>query len=115
MVVTDDVLFAARAQVLRDLSCRRADSAAAVDILDAVVAERRWWVDQWPDGAAYVAGQIAQDVQERLLDRGLGRWPRCTACDDTTVHELRVEPELGSDPHWVCEKAGMLVAPLGGL
>lgn len=113
--MTDDILFAARAQVLRDLNSHGADSAPAVDILDEAVAERRWWVEQWPDGASYVAGQIAQDVQDRLLDGGLGRWPRCTACDETSPHELRIRPELGPDPHWVCEKAGMQVAPLGRL
>ncbi|WP_216852802.1 hypothetical protein [Phytoactinopolyspora halotolerans] len=111
----DDALFAARALVLRDLNARKTDSPNAVDVLDQVVVERRWWVEQWPDGADFVAGLIAQDVQERMLDGGLGRWPRCTACDDTSVHELRIEPELGPDPHWVCEKAGMTVAALGSL
>jgi hypothetical protein len=113
--VIDDVLIGARALVLRDLSARGFDSAPAVDVLDDVVAERRWWVEQWPDGAAYVAGQIAQDVQDRLLDADLGRWPRCTACDSTTGHELRISPELGSDPHWVCEESGIAVGPLGAL
>jgi hypothetical protein len=114
-VTVDDALFSARAVVLRDLNARGTDSAAAVDILDAAVAERRWWVEQWPDGADYVAGQIAQDVQDRLLDGGFGRWPRCTACDETTPHELRVEPELGPNPQWVCDKGGLVVAPLGAL
>ncbi|WP_129668834.1 hypothetical protein [Phytoactinopolyspora endophytica] len=111
----DDVLFAARAQVLRDLNTRGTDSAKVVDVLDQVVTERRWWVEQWPDGAEFVAGQVAQDVQDRMLDGGLGRWPRCIACDDTSPHELRIEPELGPEPHWVCEKAGMTVAALGSL
>lgn len=113
--VTDDVLLGARALVLRDLSAQGFDSAAAVDVLDDVVAERRWWVEQWPDGAHYVAGQIAQDVQDRLLDAKLGRWPRCTACDNTNVHELRIVPDLGSDPEWVCEESGIKVGPLGEL
>lgn len=113
--VTDDVLLGARALVLRDLSAQGFDSAAAVDVLDDVVAERRWWVEQWPDGADYVAGQIAQDVQDRLLDAQLGRWPRCTACDNTAVHELRITPELGRDPQWVCEESGIEVGPLGRL
>lgn len=30
-------------------------------------------------------------------------------------HALRVSPELGADPHWVCEEAGIVVAPVGGL
>ena len=109
------MLLGARALVLRDLSAQGFDSAAAVDVLDDVVAERRWWVEQWPDGADYVAGQIAQDVQDRLLDAQLGRWPRCTACDNTSIHELRISPELGSDPRWVCEESGIAVGPLGGL
>jgi hypothetical protein len=113
--VTDDVLLGARALVLRDLSVQGFDSAAAVDVLDDVVSERRWWVEQWPDGADYVAGQIAQDVQDRLLDAQLGRWPRCTACDNTSVHELRIIPELGRDPLWVCEESGVAVSPLGEL
>lgn len=101
--------------VLRDLSTRQLDVPAAVDVLDAAVSERRWWVEQWPAGADYVAGQLAQDVQERLLDSGLGRWPLCTSCDETAVHELHIQPELGPDPHWTCEKAGITVAALGSL
>lgn len=112
--VVDETMLSARAMVLRDLCAREFDSPAAVDVLEDVVAERRWWVQEWPDGAAYVAGQIAQDVQERLLDGGLGRWPRCVACDGET-HELRIEPELGPDPQWVCEESGTVVAALGTL
>ncbi|PSK98290.1 hypothetical protein CLV30_12076 [Haloactinopolyspora alba] len=108
-------MLAARALVLHDLSAHQLDVPSAVDVLDAAVSERRWWVEQWPDGAQFVAGQLAQDVQDRLLDAGLGRWPRCTSCDETAVHELRIEPELGADPHWVCEKAGISVAALGAL
>jgi hypothetical protein len=114
-VTIDEALFAARAMVVRDLNVHGSDTAPSIDVLDEVLNERRWWVEQWPDGMDYVAGQIAQDVQERMLDGGLGRWPRCTACDDTSPHELRIEPELGPDPHWVCEKAGITVAPLGAL
>lgn len=111
----DDVLLAARALLLHDLSARQLDVPAAVDILEAAIVERRWWVEQWPDGARFVAGQLAQDVQDRLLDAGLGRWPRCGACDEIEPHELRVEPELGPDPRWVCEKSGIAVALLGQL
>ncbi|MFW6204833.1 MAG: hypothetical protein ACOC96_07655 [Actinomycetota bacterium] len=113
--MVDDVLLDSRALVLRDLGARGFDSAAAVDILEDVLTERRWWVEQWPDGAPYLAGQVAQDVQDRLLDARLGRWPRCTACDRLTVHELRISPELGPDPQWVCEESGITVAPLGSL
>jgi len=115
MVVSADVLLSARALVLHDLAARALDSASAVDVLDSALSERRWWVEQWPDGAAYVSGQVAQDVQEGLLDAQIGRWPLCTACDHLDAHELRIEPELGSDPHWVCEKSSLSVSPLGEL
>ena len=36
-------------------------------------------------------------------------------CDDLNDHELRIEPELGPDPHWVCERAGISVSRLGQL
>nr|WP_231948783.1 hypothetical protein [Jiangella alkaliphila] len=113
--MVDDVMLVARALVLRDLGARGLDIAAAVDVLDAALTERRWWVEQWPDGAAFVAGQLAQDVQDRLLDAKVGRWPSCETCVDEEAHELRIEPELGPDPQWVCEKTGRLAAPLGAL
>ena len=31
------------------------------------------------------------------------------------THELRVTPDLGEDPHWVCEEGGVVVAPVGAL
>ncbi len=75
------------------------------------MSERRWWVAQWPEGAAYVAGQVAQDVQDRLMDTE-GRWPTCRL----HVREpLVLEPELGPDPRWVCGEGCGVVAPLGGL
>lgn len=114
-IVVDDVMLTARALVLHDLSAHQLDVAAAVDVLDAAVSERRWWVEQWPDGANFVAGQLAQDVQDQLLDAGLGRWPRCSACDETEPHELRITPDLGPDPQWVCDKSGITVAALGTL
>jgi hypothetical protein len=110
-----DTLLAARALVLHDLQARELDAAAVVDVLETALTERRWWIEQWPQGADYVAGLVAQDVQDRMLDGGLARWPRCTACDETDVHELHIDPELGPDPSWVCEKSGIRVAPLGRL
>ncbi|AYY11537.1 hypothetical protein EF847_01170 [Actinobacteria bacterium YIM 96077] len=114
-MTNDNVLLAARARVLRDMTSHGVDTARAVDILDEVLSERRWWIEQWPEGSDYVDGQVAQDVQDRMLDAGLGRWPRCTSCDETQQHELRIEPELGPEPRWICEKAGITVAPLGSL
>lgn len=108
-------MLAARALVLHDLSAHMLDIPAAVDLLEAALSERRWWLQQWPDGAAFVAGLLAQDVQDRLIDAAATRWPRCTWCDETGPHELRITPELGPDPHWMCERSGIVVAPLGTL
>jgi hypothetical protein len=108
------ILLTARAMVLHDLAARGFDDAVMVSLLEDAVAGRQWWLDQWPDGAEHIAGLVAQDVQDRLVDSGV-RWPRCTACDDLNDHELRIEPELGPDPHWVCERAGISVSPLGHL
>jgi len=113
-MTVDDPLMRARAQVLHDLqTCGFADPRGVSILEDAVVA-RRWWVEEWPEGAEYVAGQLAQDVQEALLDT-VGRWPLCRACQNSEPHELRIEPELGPSPHWVCERSGIVVAALGTL
>ena len=119
-----DVLLQARARVLHDLAAHGLDTAAVVSVVDEVVTARQWWVDEWPDGAPFVTCLVAQDVQEALLDR-VGRWPVCTAAhpaedtdpddDDDAPHELRVAPDLGEDPHWVCEVGGVVVAPIGAL
>lgn len=118
-VPVTDALLAARALVLHDLAAYGMDTAAAVSVVDEVLTSRRWWVEQWPEGAVYVACLVAQDVQEGLLD-GIGRWPLC--CRDhtdpqvgATPHELRVTPDLGEDPHWVCEEDGTVVARVGCL
>jgi hypothetical protein len=111
-----DALLSARALVLHDLGARAMDSARSVSIVDDVLSERRWWVEQWPDGAAYVACLVAQDVQEKLLE-DVGRWPLCSLPheEDDELHELRVTPDLGENPHWVCEEHGCVVAPVGAL
>ena len=112
---TDPVLTA-RAAVLADLAARDLVAPATVDVVEDVVTARRWWVRQWPAGAELVAGQIAQDVQDRLLDAG-SRWPACTLadCPVEALHTLHVEPDLGADPHWVCEHAGVVLARVGSL
>jgi hypothetical protein len=107
-------LHAARALVLADLVASEVAQADVVSLVENSVAERRWWVEQWPDGAQFVAGLVAQDVQDALLER-YGRWPLCPVCGHGDPHALDVEPELGPDPHWVCSKAGVKVAPVGGL
>ena len=110
-----DALLAARALVLHDLEVTGAADAESVSALEASVSTRRWWTSQWEEGQRYVAGLIAQDVQDALLDR-VGRWPLCRACDELDPHALYIHPELGGpDPTWVCENSGIAVAPLGKL
>ena len=96
----------AREAVRRDLADPRHD-----DVLDACVGQRRWWVEQWADGAAYLPCLLAQDVQEAVHETDPS-WPLCPECLD---HPLVVEPDLGTDPFWVCERSGLPVAPIGGL
>ena len=110
-----DPILGARAHVLHDLAARGHSDATAVSLVEDVLSERRWWVEQWPDGAPFVAGQVAQDVQDRMLE-GHARWPLCTRCaPESRPHELHIEPDLGPDPRWVCEESGTEVAPLGAL
>jgi hypothetical protein len=108
----ETVLHDARARVLADLRARDAADAEVVSLLEAALSKRRWWLEQWPQGAEFVPGLLAQDVQDALLETR-GRWPLCPRCDDP--HALAVEPELGADPHWVCEARGEAVAPVGAL
>ncbi|MEV6422237.1 hypothetical protein [Streptomyces sp. NPDC051662] len=116
----EQALHAARALVLADLAAGDVARAEVVSLVEESVSHRRWWVEQWPQGAAYVAGLVAQDVQDALLER-YGRWPLCPVCaeggpdEPGGPHALEVEPELGPDPHWVCGKAGVVVAAVGSL
>ena len=109
------MLLDARARVLADLEASGAASAASVSALEDAVEERRWWAAQWPEGQVYVAGLVAQDVQDALYDR-IGRWPLCPQCSDLQDHALYISPELGGpDPVWVCEESSTEVAELGRL
>ncbi|WP_307537987.1 hypothetical protein [Streptomyces sp. V3I8] len=110
----EQALHAARALVIADLVAGEVAEADVVSMVEESVVQRRWWVEQWPEGVTYVAGLVAQDVQDALLET-YGRWPLCPVCDDGDPHALEVEPELGPDPHWVCHKAGVSVAPVGAL
>lgn len=110
----EQALHAARALVIADLVAGDVAEADVVSMVEDSVVQRRWWVEQWPDGAAFVAGLIAQDVQDALLER-YGRWPLCPVCGAGDRHALDVEPELGPDPQWVCHKAGVRVAAVGAL
>jgi len=109
-------LLDARARVLADLSARRLATPEAVSVLEDAISERGWWADQWPAGVQYVAGLVAQDVQDALF-ADIGRWPLCEHCDQASPeHSLFISPDLGGpDPVWVCEESGTVVAPLGGL
>src|SRR6478735_12180189 len=115
-VVDNALLFDARARVLADLQARDHATAAAVSALEEAVSQRRWWAEQWPEGEVYVAGLVAQDVQDALFET-VGRWPLCLACDpEEPEHSLYIEPDIGGpSPHWVCEESGRVVAPLGRL
>jgi hypothetical protein len=109
------LFLAARARVLADLEARKQATATVVSALEEAVAARRWWAEQWPEGEVYVAGLVAQDVQDAVVDAG-GRWPECRSCRDVPVHALHIQPDLGGpDPVWVCEESGTAVAELGRL
>ena len=113
--VDDALLFDARARVLADLEARDRATPAAVSALEDAVSTRRWWAEQWPEGEVYVAGLVAQDVQDALLE-SVGRWPICHVCDEAPTHALYIQPDLGGpDPVWVCEESGRPVAELGKL
>ena len=110
-----DPLMTARALVLHDLEVTGATNPDSVSLLESALTTRRWWTSQWEEGLVYVAGLVAQDVQDALLEH-VGRWPLCRACDELDPHALYIHPELGGpDPTWVCENSGIAVAPLGKL
>lgn len=114
IVTFDDPVMTARALVLHDLESTGVADPTAVSLLEEALAQRSWWLDQWPGGRDFVVGLVAQDVQDGLLETA-GRWPLCTACEDAT-HALYVDPDLGGpDPTWVCEESGVVVAKIGSL
>jgi hypothetical protein len=114
MASSDETVLRARALVLHDLEHTGVVDAEAVSLLEEAVSERSWWLSQWEQGHAYIAGLVAQDVQDALLRRK-GRWPLCSRCAGST-HSLYIHPEIGGpDPVWVCEETGEVVAALGAL
>ena len=116
--VDNSLMLEARALVLADLEARHQANAVAVSALEEACASRQWWAQQWPEGDVYVAGLVAQDVQDLLFDgEAAARWPVCTTCPpESPVHSLHITPDLGGpDPIWVCEESGDVVAPLGDL
>jgi hypothetical protein len=108
-----DPLLKARAHVLHDLSVCAAATNEAVALVEDILEQRRWWLDRWPAGSAYVAGLVAQDLQEALVDI-LGRWPSCPR-HHQVPHVLRLRPDLGIEPQWICEQDAVVIAPLGEL
>jgi hypothetical protein len=114
--VDTSLLLAARAMVLADLAARHRATPEAVDALEDACANRGWWAEQWPEGEVYVAGLVAQDVQDALFEQ-VGRWPMCLSCDpEEPEHALYIDPDIGGPaPRWVCEESGRVIAPLGRL
>ncbi len=111
--LTPDQALALAGMVVRhDLQATRAWSATTEAIVVTALAERRWWVQEWPEGAEHVAGLVAQDVQEAVHATVDQQWPPCPEHPD---HALFVEPDLGPDPFWVCHRSGLPVAPVGSL
>ncbi len=100
------VLSCARDDVARDLA-----DPAYEPLLMAAVEDRRWWIEQWPDGADLLVCLLAQDVQEAVHVRE-PLWPLCPEHGD---HPLFVEPDLGPDPFWVCHRTGLPIAAVGNL
>lgn len=114
--VDNALLFDARARVLADLQARHHATATAVSALEDACSSRKWWAEQWPEGQLFVAGLVAQDVQDALFESA-GRWPMCLSCsEEAPAHSLYIQPDLGGpDPVWVCEESGQAVAELGQL
>lgn len=110
-------LLGARAAVVADLAASGMDNPATVDVVEDAMVARQWWVDHWPAGATRLTSLLAQDAQDRLLDDRGVRWPECprAECSDDAVHTLTVTPELGEDPHWVCDRTGADLAAVGSL
>ena len=108
-MTAEEALEHACTAVVRDLGPVTAD-------VDAAVAHRRWWLQQWPDGAPHVLGLLAQDVQEQVHRRDPS-WPVCPepSCPERGRHALFVEPDLGPDPFWTCHRTGLPVAAVGAL
>ena len=108
----DDALLTARRMLHNDLERTGTMSAATQSALDDALVVRGTWVASWPEGAEHVPGLVAQDVQEIVHEGTDPIWPRCPEHGD---HALFVEPDLGPDPFWVCERTGLPVAPVGAL
>ncbi|MGH8889658.1 MAG: hypothetical protein ACRDV3_07835 [Acidothermaceae bacterium] len=108
----DEAMAIASAALRADLQATKCWTSSTQASLDSALADRRSWVDAWPDGAEHVPGLVAQDVQEAVHATVDPHWPLCAEHAD---HALVIEPDLGPDPFWVCEVTGLPVAPIGSL
>ena len=75
-----ECLLAARALVVHDLAARGMDTARNVSIVDEVLSARRWWVEQWPDGAGLrrLPGRPGRAGGPAGDGRAAGRCAPCT-------------------------------------
>ncbi len=51
----EQALHTARALVMADLAAADVAEADIVSLVEDAVTHRRWWVEQWPEGAEFVA------------------------------------------------------------
>src|SRR6201990_3781102 len=94
----NSLLLAARALVLAGLEARHPATPDAVDAREDACANRGWWAEQWPEGRVYVAGLVAQDVQDALFET-VGRWPLCLTCDsEEAEHSFYIWPDISGSP-----------------
>jgi hypothetical protein len=107
-----DYLAEAAAAAEHDLAATGQWTDPAAAALAAAVDRRSWWLGQWAEGGEHLFGLIAQDVQEWVHDNVDSLWPLCPEHVD---HALFVEPDLGPDPFWVCNRTGLPLARVGEL
>src|SRR4029450_12048674 len=91
IVTSQDVVMRARALVVHDLERPGCADSATVSALEAALADRGWWLEQWAEGRDFVVGLVAQDVQDALLQSN-GRWPLCRGGDTAGPHAPRIHP-----------------------
>src|ERR1700712_1021015 len=105
-----DPLLSAATAAEHDLAVTGQWSGGSEAALTASVEQRRWWLEQWPEGGEHLLGRVAQDGQEGVHDNADSDWP---LCPDHRDHALFVEPDLGPDPFWFCHKSGLPLASVG--
>ena len=105
--VDNALLFDARARVLADLQARHhATARGGVGPRGRGVRRASGGPSSGPRAQVYVAGLVAQDVQDALFEtrRALAGLPDLRRGPE---HSLYIQPDLGGpDPVWVCEESG---------